>query len=189
MALSLRLAANRLQSSGGGAASGNSSGEVAAEAKAALWSLRVRYLTVFLLMKFADWLQGSYFYEVYAAKNDSRTGEAFTPSAISSLFLVGFCSAMVCGAFAGSWADKFGRCVWGHSGEHLMMVVVEVVGWTSAGLAGTVVSWAQLWHNASVMDAETRHWYPSPHALTYLCVWMWMWWMHSGGGGGGGGAG
>lgn len=109
MALSLRLAANRLQSSGGGAASGNSSGEVAAEAKAALWSLRVRYLTVFLLMKFADWLQGSYFYEVYAAKNDSRTGEAFTPSAISSLFLVGFCSAMVCGAFAGSWADKFGR--------------------------------------------------------------------------------
>ena len=111
VALSLRLAANRLQSSGGGAASGNSSGEVAAEAKAALWSLRVRYLTVFLLMKFADWLQGSYFYEVYAAKNDSRTGEAFTPSAISSLFLVGFCSAMVCGAFAGSWADKFGRCV------------------------------------------------------------------------------
>lgn len=109
MALSLRLAANRLQSSGG-AASGDT-GEVAAEAKAALWSLRVRYLTVFLLMKFADWLQGSYFYEVYAAKNDSRTGEAFTPSAISSLFLVGFCSAMVCGAFAGSWADKFGRCV------------------------------------------------------------------------------
>jgi hypothetical protein len=107
-ALSLRLAANRLQSSGGppGAADASS---VTPETKAALWSLRVRYLTVFLLMKFADWLQGSYFYEVYAAKTDSRTGVAFTPSAISSLFLVGFCSAMICGAFAGSWADKFGR--------------------------------------------------------------------------------
>jgi hypothetical protein len=107
-ALLLRGAANRAQSSS--SASGVSKREpISAELGKQLLSLRLRYLSVFLAMKFADWLQGPYFYDVYATKVDSRTGVLFTPAAISSLFLVGFCSAMIFGAFAGSWADKFGR--------------------------------------------------------------------------------
>lgn len=62
-----------------------------------------------LLVRFADWLQGPYFYDLYANKIDSRTGELFTPGAVSTLFLVGFCSGMVFGTLAGSLADSFGR--------------------------------------------------------------------------------
>jgi hypothetical protein len=104
VALALRFAASRQH-----APTANDGSAISPALAKTLWSLRLRYLTVFLAMKFADWLQGPYFYEVYAAKTDAATGAPFSSSTISFLFLVGFCSAMVFGAFAGSWADKFGR--------------------------------------------------------------------------------
>ncbi len=74
-------------------------------------SLKLRYLAVMLVVRFADWLQGPYFYELYAKKIDSRTGATFTPGAVSSLFLVGFCSSAIFGTAAGSLTDSFGRYV------------------------------------------------------------------------------
>lgn len=75
-----------------------------------LASLKLRYLTVMLVIRFADWLQGPYFYDAYASKINSRTGQLFTPGAISFLFLVGFSSGAVFGTLAGSLTDSFGRC-------------------------------------------------------------------------------
>lgn len=93
-------------------------------------SLRARYLSVFLAVKFADWLQGPYFYtvraaraaesaiskqpnkpphQVYAGKIDPTTGELLSKSQISSLFVVGFTSTMVFGTILGSMADSWGR--------------------------------------------------------------------------------
>lgn len=74
-----------------------------------LASLRARYLLVMLTVRFADWLQGPYFYEVYSTKVDSRTGAVLTPGAVSTLFLAGFCSSMLFGTLAGSLTDTFGR--------------------------------------------------------------------------------
>lgn len=74
-------------------------------------SLKLRFLVVMLVVRFSDWLQGPYFYDLYSVKIDSRTGQQFTPGAVSTLFLVGFCSGMLFGTLAGSLSDTFGRCV------------------------------------------------------------------------------
>lgn len=84
--------------------------KVAEADKAAQRSLKWRYLVVMIVVRFADWLQGPYFYDLYAGKIDSRIGKPFTAGAISTLFLVGFCSSMVFGTAAGSLTDSFGRC-------------------------------------------------------------------------------
>ena len=47
-----------------------------------------RFLIVFWLFKMADWLQGPYFYEVYASK--IFNGQAASLSLVSKLFLTGF---------------------------------------------------------------------------------------------------
>jgi hypothetical protein len=73
-------------------------------------SLKLRFLVVMLVVRFSDWLQGPYFYDLYSVKIDSRSGQQFTPGAVSTLFLVGFCSGMLFGTLAGSLADTFGRC-------------------------------------------------------------------------------
>ena len=90
----------------------------------ALTSLKWRYLAVMLVVRFADWLQGPYFYELYTTKIDSRTGKTFTPGAVSFLFLVGFCSGMVFGTAAGSLTDSFGRCARRRTALHLMAASV-----------------------------------------------------------------
>lgn len=76
-----------------------------------LQSLKWRYLIVMLTVRFADWLQGPYFYELYAKKTDSRTGAQLSAGAVSTLFLVGFCASMAFGTVAGSLTDTFGRFV------------------------------------------------------------------------------
>jgi hypothetical protein len=77
-----------------------------------LTTLQRKFLAVLLFAKFADWLQGPYFFEVYASKVDASTGISFTLADISLLFLARTSAAVVFGAFAGSWADTFGRyCV------------------------------------------------------------------------------
>ena len=55
----------------------------------------------------ADWLQGPYFYDVYATK--VINGAAVSANMISRLFLVGFASTGLLGPWIGKLVDKYGR--------------------------------------------------------------------------------
>ena len=90
---------NRVRSADGPSAKKNEVG---------LQSLHYRYLAVFWILRAADWMQGPYFYEVYASKRD-ETGEPFSQMTIAILFLCGFISSGICGTFVGVVVDKFGR--------------------------------------------------------------------------------
>ena len=63
---------------------------------------QLRYLCVYLLATFGDWLQGPYFYDVYAKYG-------YTRGQIQTLFVVGFGASGVGGTIVGSLADTFGR--------------------------------------------------------------------------------
>ncbi len=68
----------------------------------ALYSFRwfqVQYLTVYLLIMLADWLQGTNMYTLYASYNVD----------IGSLFITGFLSSAIFGTFLGVYVDKWGR--------------------------------------------------------------------------------
>ncbi len=59
-------------------------------------SLQRRFLAVFWAWKFADWLHGPYFYEVYASK--VFNGKPMTQEGIARMFLCGFGSSMLFGS-------------------------------------------------------------------------------------------
>lgn len=71
-------------------------------------SLQRRFLPVFWLLRCADWLQGPYFYEVYASKV-FQGGVPASMSLVSRLFLTGFASTAVFGPSVGRAADQYGR--------------------------------------------------------------------------------
>jgi len=60
------------------------------------------YLLVYLIVFFADWLQGPYIYALYESYG-------FPPSDIALLFITGFGSSALFGTFFGSLPDKYGR--------------------------------------------------------------------------------
>ena len=66
-----------------------------------------RFLIVFWLFKMADWLQGPYFYEVYASK--IINGVAVSSAGVARLFLTGFGSTALFGAIVGGLVDSLGR--------------------------------------------------------------------------------
>jgi MFS family permease len=70
-------------------------------------SLQLRFLTVFWLMRMADWLQGPYFYEVYSSKLIG--GLPVSLDLVSKLFLVGFASTGLFGPWMGRLVDSVGR--------------------------------------------------------------------------------
>jgi len=71
-------------------------------------SLQMRFLMVFWLLRMADWLQGPYFYQVYASKTfGAATGNAMTW--VSRLFLTGFASTALFGPLVGRLCDTYGR--------------------------------------------------------------------------------
>ena len=70
-------------------------------------SLQWRFLLVFWLFKMADWLQGPYFYEVYASK--VINGAAVSTQGVANLFLTGFGSTALFGAVVGGLVDSVGR--------------------------------------------------------------------------------
>uniref|UniRef100_A0A7S4IG48 Molybdate-anion transporter n=1 Tax=Odontella aurita TaxID=265563 RepID=A0A7S4IG48_9STRA len=74
---------------------------------AAVKSLQMRFLAVFWLLRCADWLQGPYFYEVYASK--IFNGAPATLAMISRLFLTGFASTALFGPLVGRMSDQYGR--------------------------------------------------------------------------------
>lgn len=71
-------------------------------------SLQMRFLAVFWLLRMADWLQGPYFYQVYASK---AFGSASTSAMtwVSRLFLTGFASTALFGPLVGRLCDSYGR--------------------------------------------------------------------------------
>jgi Na+/melibiose symporter-like transporter len=67
------------------------------------WQALIRkYLCVYLLASFSDWLQGPYVYALYAEYGYSHHETAL-------LFVVGFASSMIFGSFIGGMADWGGR--------------------------------------------------------------------------------
>lgn len=57
------------------------------------------YLSVYLTVMLADWLQGTNMYTLYQSYGVD----------VGTLFLVGFSSAAVFGTFLGLFVDRFGR--------------------------------------------------------------------------------
>eukprot|EP01119_Soliformovum_irregulare_P011748 TRINITY_DN2976_c1_g1_i1.p1 TRINITY_DN2976_c1_g1~~TRINITY_DN2976_c1_g1_i1.p1 ORF type:complete len:430 (-),score=110.92 TRINITY_DN2976_c1_g1_i1:68-1357(-) len=72
------------------------------EKNPAYLSFRNNYLTVYLIVMGADWLQGPYVYALYESYGYDR-------SQIAVLFIGGFVSSLVFGTFVGALADKYGR--------------------------------------------------------------------------------
>lgn len=70
-------------------------------------TLQRKFLIVFWLLRCADWLQGPYFYEVYASK--IFHGIPASMSLISQLFLTGFASTAIFGPWVGRTTDNYGR--------------------------------------------------------------------------------
>jgi hypothetical protein len=69
--------------------------------------LQIRFLSVFWLLRCADWLQGPYFYEVYASK--VFNGVPASIGLVSQLFLAGFASTALFGPLVGRAVDSYGR--------------------------------------------------------------------------------
>jgi len=84
-----------------------SSKMVKADKPKSISSLQLRFLAVFWLLRCADWLQGPYFYEVYASKVFG--GQSASLTLISQLFLTGFASTALLGPFVGRATDTYGR--------------------------------------------------------------------------------
>jgi hypothetical protein len=70
-------------------------------------SLQRRFLAVFWLLRMSDWMQGPYFYEVYASK--VIRGQPASLDMVSKLFLVGFASTGLFGPWVGRQVDARGR--------------------------------------------------------------------------------
>ncbi|MGK3753391.1 MAG: hypothetical protein ACI8RD_005698 [Bacillariaceae sp.] len=74
---------------------------------ASVIELQRKFLSVFWLLRCADWLQGPYFYEVYASKIFG--GAPASMSMVSRLFLTGFASTALFGPAVGRAVDTYGR--------------------------------------------------------------------------------
>lgn len=87
---------------------GNSDdGSASDDNKIIVRTLQRKFLSVFWLLRCADWLQGPYFYEVYASK--MFNGVQASASLVSKLFLTGFVSTAAFGPLVGRLADAKGR--------------------------------------------------------------------------------
>ncbi len=88
-------------------ATSKGSGEAPTSQGLAARALQMRFLPVFWLLRMADWLQGPYFYEVYASK--VFNGAPASLSLVSKLFLTGFGATALFGPAVGRLTDQSGR--------------------------------------------------------------------------------
>jgi hypothetical protein len=88
-------------------ASAGEKDESAPEKPQSVKDLQVKFLSVFWLLRCADWLQGPYFYEVYASK--VFDGVPASLGLVSKLFLTGFASTALFGPLVGRTMDVSGR--------------------------------------------------------------------------------
>lgn len=75
-------------------------------------AFRWSYLSVYLVIMLADWMQGTHMYTLYLSYNVN----------ISALFLTGFLSGAIFAPFLGSLVDKFGR-----KRSCIMYCVLEII--------------------------------------------------------------
>lgn len=123
---------------------------------------QTNYITVFLLMMGADWLQGPYVYALYKHYGYSM-GE------IGTLFIVGFASSMSFGTMVGSAADKYGRrklcllfgvlyaisCMTKHFSSYGVLMVGRFLGGISTSiLFSSFEAWMVHEHKASSYPEE-----------------------------------
>ena len=99
----------RIQQSIGESVTTDSNSQKKVAKPASVVSLQRKFLLVFWLLRCADWLQGPYFYEVYASKVLQGTGQTVSMSLVSKLFLTGFASTALFGPTVGRLADQYGR--------------------------------------------------------------------------------
>lgn len=104
----IRLFNKATSPSKGDIASG-SEDETAEEEKkrSGLASLRRRFLAAFWFFRLSDWMQGPYFFAVYASKVFG--GNALDESVVARLFLTGFATSAILGPSLGRLADSCGR--------------------------------------------------------------------------------
>jgi hypothetical protein len=88
------------------ASAGDQSGSAITKPKS-VKDLQIKFLSVFWLLRCADWLQGPYFYEVYASK--VFNGIPASLGLVSKLFLTGFASTALFGPLVGRAVDAYGR--------------------------------------------------------------------------------
>mmetsp|Transcript_11260 Transcript_11260/g.27085 ORF Transcript_11260/g.27085 Transcript_11260/m.27085 type:complete len:531 (-) Transcript_11260:98-1690(-) len=88
-------------------ASSSNSAEEANKKPKSVRDLQLRFLSVFWLLRCADWLQGPYFYEVYSSK--VFNGVPASIALVSKLFLTGFASTALFGPLVGRALDAYGR--------------------------------------------------------------------------------
>lgn len=77
----------------------NEDGETTKKQKAEFDAFKRQYLTVYMIIMLADWMQGTHMYTLYLSYGVN----------ISALFLTGFFSGAVFAPFLGSLVDKYGR--------------------------------------------------------------------------------
>lgn len=99
------------------------------------------YVLVFLTVMLADWMQGPYVYKLYDQYN-------YNPQEIAFLFIIGFGTSGIFGAFIGSFADRFGRkltcilfcilygicCFTKHFHNYYMLILGRVLGGISTSI-------------------------------------------------------
>jgi len=113
--------------------------------KKAHTKLLKKYLFVYLLATFADWLQGPYVYALYS-------DYGFEQHEIAQLFVAGFGSSMVFGSFVGGIADQGGRrlfviifaavylasCLTKHFKDYNMLMLGRLLGGVATSLLFSV---------------------------------------------------
>lgn len=104
-----------------------------------------KYLFVYLMATFSDWLQGPYVYALYS-------DYGFEQHEIAQLFVAGFGSSMIFGSFVGGIADQGGRrlfviifavvylasCVTKHFKNYNMLMLGRLLGGVSTSLLFSV---------------------------------------------------
>eukprot|EP01061_Rhynchopus_euleeides_P002052 TRINITY_DN11563_c0_g1_i1.p1 TRINITY_DN11563_c0_g1~~TRINITY_DN11563_c0_g1_i1.p1 ORF type:complete len:458 (+),score=180.60 TRINITY_DN11563_c0_g1_i1:176-1549(+) len=121
-----------------------------------------QFVVVFLIMMMADWLQGPTVYKLYEHYGFTRQENAV-------LFVAGFGSSMVFGAFAGTLADKYGRklccqvygvtyglcCVTKHFNDFRVLMLGRILGGFSTSILWSAFeSWMISEHNKRGFDSN-----------------------------------
>lgn len=132
----------------------------------ALYSLlRFKYLLVFLLATFADWLQGPYIYKFY-------TYYGYGSSDVLFLYVVGFASSTVFGLAVGYLADKFGRkklCV-AYSIIYSLSCLLKIKNSFAVLVVGRILGGI----STSILFSSFESWYIGQHLIRYELEKDWM---------------
>eukprot|EP01013_Petalomonas_cantuscygni_P036281 TRINITY_DN659_c0_g1_i1.p1 TRINITY_DN659_c0_g1~~TRINITY_DN659_c0_g1_i1.p1 ORF type:complete len:427 (-),score=113.18 TRINITY_DN659_c0_g1_i1:84-1364(-) len=125
-------------------------------------SFRWLYLSVYLVMMAADWLQGPYVYRLYEFYG-------FSPAECGVLFIAGFGSSLVFGILAGAIADRYGRrlacilyaisyilsCLTKHSTNYSVLMLGRVLGgFATSILWSAFESWMVAAHRARKLPED-----------------------------------